>query len=310
MSGRRPFQSNSLFNKTPSGIGVLVALICVSIVLVTLYGREGSTGPVHMLRSAAQVVATPFDWLGSQCMRPFDALGNMVRNMSADGSTLSELEEENARLQGQLASLGEYQAENARLEAMLGLTSAYGMAGTAARVVGGSSSDWDATVVINKGSSDGLAVGMPVVDGNGAVGQITAVSPSSATVTLLSDPTSGVSALLQGSRSTGVLEGSVDGVLRLEYVPATVPVTVGELVVTSGLGGVYPAGVLLGSVASVSSGPSDLYHTIVVNPVASTSNYSEVFVMTGLDSARADEAARSMLETGSYSGATQGEEGT
>lgn len=257
---------------------------------MTLYSREGSTGPVHTLRAATQVVATPFEWVGSQLMRPFDVLGNALRNVSADSATLSDLEEENRRLAAQLTQLNEFRAENERLEQMLGLTSTYGMTGIAARVIGGSSGDWSQTIVIDKGSSAGIAVDMPVVDGNGVVGQVTAVSPVSSTVTLLADPGSGVSALLQGSRETGVLQGSVDGALHLDFIPTSVSVSVGEHVVTSGLGGVYPTGLLLGTVASVSSNPADMYHNIVVAPTVRVGNYEEVYVMTGFDEAAAAAA--------------------
>lgn len=269
------------------GIGILVVLACVSIVLVTLYSREGVTGPVHTLRAAVQVVATPFEWVGSQLVRPVDALSRVFYNATADGQALSELEERNAYLEAQLTELNEYRLENERLEQILGLVSAYGMQGIGARVIGGSSGDWDATIVIDKGTSSGISVDMPVMGYGSIIGQVTATSVFSSTVTLLGDPASGVSALLQNSREVGILEGSVDGTLHLAYIPASTAVSVGEMVVTSGLGGVYPSGMLLGTVASVSNNPSDMYHTIVVAPVAQTRNYEEVFVMTTFDAAQA-----------------------
>lgn len=269
------------------GIGILVVLACVSIVLVTLYSREGVTGPVHMLRAAVQVVAAPFEWVGSQLVRPVDTLSRVFHNATADEQTLSELEERNAYLEAQLTELNEYRLENERLEQILGLVSAYGMQGIGARAIGGSSGDWDATIVIDKGTSSGISVDMPVMGYGSIIGQVTSTSVFSSTVTLLGDPTSGVSALLQNSREVGILEGSVDGTMHLAYIPASTTVSVGEMVVTSGLGGVYPSGMLLGTVASVSNNPSDMYHTIVVVPAAQTRNYEEVFVMTAFDAAQA-----------------------
>ncbi len=282
MSGSGKLSSPGGERRMP-GIGVLVALVCISIVLVTLYSREGANGPVHMLRSAAQVVAMPFEWAGAQLMRPFDALGRAVHNATADGATLSELEERNAYLTAQLAELNEYRLENERLEQMLGLVSAYSMRGIGARVIGGSSGDWDATIVIDKGTTSGVSVDMPVMGYGSVIGQVTETSPFSSTVTLLNDPTSGVSAMLQTTREVGILEGSVDGALHLSFIPTSVTVSVGEPVVTSGLGGVYPGGMLLGTVLSVSNNASDMYHTIIVAPVAQVRNYEEVFVMTTFD---------------------------
>ncbi len=301
-----------LAGKSPhgaSGTLVLVVLVCVSIVTVTLYSREGSTGPVHTLRGAVQIATWPFTWLGSHLTAPLDALSGAVEDASADGETLSELREENAKLTAELAELGEYKLENERLRGMLDLASAYGTEGVGARVVGVSSDEWSRTVTIDKGSSSGIAADMPVTDGNGVVGQVTAVSTYTSTVTLLSDPTCSVSALLQGSRATGVLSGSVDGSLHLEYVSADVDVAVGELVVTSGLGGVYPKGLVLGTVASVTGSASGVFHDIVVEPLAAGANHEEVYVITSYDAAVADAAAESLLSTGSADGTGNGADG-
>lgn len=284
------------------GVGILVVLVCVSIVLVTLYSREGVTGPVHTLRAAVQVVATPFEWMGSQLVRPVDTLARVFYNATADEQTLSELEERNAYLEAQLTEFNEYRLENERLEQILELVSAYGMQGIGARVIGGSSGDWDATIVIDKGTSSGISVDMPVMGYGSIVGQVTATSVFGSTVTLLGDPTSGVSARLQNSREVGILEGSVDGTLHLAYIPASTAVSVGEMVVTSGLGGVYPSGMLLGTVTSVSNNPSDMYHTIVVTPVAQTCNYEEVFVMTAFDATQAAANQQAAADGGQQDG--------
>lgn len=277
------------------GALVLVVLVCVSIVMVTLYLREGSTGPVHTLRSAVQVATWPFTWLGSRMTAPFAALSEAVGNSSADDQTLSDLREENAKLTAELGELGEYKLENERLRAILGLASAYGLQGVGARVIGVSTDDWSRTLTIDKGSSSGIAVDMPVTDGSGVVGQVTSVSMYTSTVTLLADPTCSVSALLQGSRATGVLSGSVDGSLHLEYVSSDVDVSVGELVVTSGLGGVYPKGLVLGTVASVTGSASGVFHDIVVQPLADASNHEEVYIVTSYDASVADAAAEDLL---------------
>ncbi len=282
------------------GIPTLIICICLGIVLVTLYAREGSTGPVHTLRTGVQVVVTPFDWLGSQMERPFDAIGNTLSNTGVDEETLSALKEENASLTAQLSELSEYRLENERLRALLDLSSAYGAEGVGARVIGLSSGNWSSTITIDAGTDAGLAVDMAVTDGNGVVGQISEVSQNSSIVMLISDPSYQVSAMLQSSRAVGVLTSSVDGSLHLEYIPVTEEVEVGEVVVTSGLGGAYPKGLMLGSVASVTSSPTDVYLTIVVTPLATVENYEEVFVITSYDEATAEVAAEAFLTTGSY----------
>ena len=270
----------------PSGpLRTLVILACVSVVLVTVYFREGTSGPVHMLRSGVQTIATPFTAVGARIVQPFAALGNAVRNATADSKSLSDLEASNAELTQQLAQMDEYREENARLESLLGLTSSYAMSGVGARVIGYSSDSWTSTATIDKGSADGVAVDEPVVDGTGVVGQVTSVAANSATVRLLADPSTGVSAVVQSSGATGILTGSVDGTLRLRYVSSQFEVSVGDVVVTSGLGGVYPRGLALGTVASCTSTASGQYYEITVRPAVSTQAYDEVFAVSSFDAA-------------------------
>lgn len=283
-----------------SGRKTLAVLVCLSVVIFALFLREGPTGPVHTLRGAVHVVTAPLSRLGAQVTAPFGLLGEMVQNAGTNQETLTELREQNAALTAQLAELGEYRLENERLTGLLDLASAYGAQGIGARVIGGSSDIWTKTIMIDKGTLDGVSLGMPVTDGNGVVGQITEISSTSATVTLLSDPGYEASALLQGSRSVGVLQGSVDGSLHLAYISASVDVSIGELVVTSGLGGVYPKGLLIGRVVSATSSPSDVYQTIVVAPTATPSTLEEVYVISAYDAAQSEIAAETLLATGSF----------
>ena len=297
-------------NLRPGGgspaVRILIVLICVSLGLMTIHAREGASGPVHLLRAAVKTVAMPFEYVGSLITEPLDAVSVALEDASAGEETLSELRAQNAALLSQLAELEEYKIENARLSNMLGLSSAYGTQGLGARVIGSSIDDWSSAVTIDVGSSSGVSVDMPVSDGNGVVGQVTEVSPFSSTVTLLTDPDCGVGALLQGSRDTGVLRGSIDGSLHLEYIPISTEVSVGELVVTSGLGGVYPKGMLLGVVSSVTSVPSDVYLTIIVTPVFEPNALDEVYVVMSFDAMRAESATETLLSTGSlYAQMTQ-----
>lgn len=284
------------------GLRLLVILACVSIAVLAIYQGEGARGPVHTLRSAVQTVVSPLSWAGEQVARPFRALGRALSEAAAGEGALETLRRENEELTAQLAQLEELEVENESLRSMLGMAQDYGLSGLGASVIGLSADSWQDTVTIDRGSSDGVEVGMPVTDGAGAVGQVSEAGPTTATVTLLTDSTSAASAMLQGSRATGILRGSVDGSLHLEYVEASVSVSVGELVVTSGLGGVYPKGLLIGTVASVTGSPSDVYHTIVVTPAARPGSYEEVFVVTSFDAAADESAAESLLASGSASG--------
>lgn len=279
----------------------------LSVLLLTFYIREGDTGPIHAVRSGVVTVTSPLKMAGSVIASPFNALGNIFSNLTASQETLSDLRDQNAELTAKVAELSEAQETATRLEALVGLQSTYNLQSTAARIIGGSSDAWTQTVTIDKGSADGFTVGMPVCNAYGVIGQITECALNVSTVLLINDETSGVAAMIQSSRAQGMLRGQADGSLRLEYVPADAEVKVGDIVITSGIGGVFPKGLPLGTVTSVEKSDNDVYYTISVRTQSSTENNEEVLVITSLnadqvatdeDVAQANDAATAAASDG------------
>jgi rod shape-determining protein MreC len=266
--------------KLPGGI-LLLILCLLSVVILTFWAREDVSGPFHRIKSGVETVATPFRTFGSVIMTPFSTVGGFFANMTTDAETADTLRTQNEELQSQLMRMEEYRQENERLSRLLELKEAYNLESVGARVISTSTDSWNRSITINKGSVAGLTVGMPVMSANGLIGQIESVSPSSAVVRLITDAESGVSAFLQSSRTEGVLSGSVDGILYLNFIPLSTAVEPGDAVITSGAGGVYPKGIPVGEVASVDSAPSDVYRTITVKPVSRVATYEEVLVLTG-----------------------------
>ena len=260
----------------------------ISLLLLTFYIREGESGPIHSVRSVVNTVTTPVRMVGSVVAAPFHAIGNVVSNVTAPQETLSELREQNEQLTAEVAKLTEAEKTAERLEGLLGLQSTYSLESTAARIVGGSSDAWSQTVTIDKGTIDGLEVGMAVCNSGGAIGQIVEVSASSSTVRLLTDENSGISAMVQRSRAQGILQGQPGGSLLLYYVTADSDVSVGDIVITSGLGGVFPKGLPLGTVTSVNRASNATYYTVTVRAQSLAENNEEVLVIT---SVAAEQAA-------------------
>lgn len=260
----------------------------ISLLLLTFYIREGESGPIHSVRSVVNTVTTPVRMVGSVVAAPFHAISNVVSNVTAPQETLSELREQNEQLTAEVAKLTEAEKTAERLEGLLGLQSTYSLESTAARIVGGSSDAWSQTVTIDKGTIDGLEVGMAVCNSGGAIGQIVEVSASSSTVRLLTDENSGISAMVQRSRAQGILQGQPDGSLLLNYVTADSDVSVGDIVITSGLGGVFPKGLPLGTVTSVNRASNATYYTVTVRAQSLAENNEEVLVIT---SVAAEQAA-------------------
>ena len=260
-----------------------VILVVLSLVMFTASVREGDAGGVFTTaRGAWMTITTPIRWVGGALTTPFQGLGNIFANLTADQQRLSDLKAENERLVARNAELEEYEQTAHRLESLLGLQSLYNLKSVGARIISGSTDSWSSTVTIDKGSTSGLAVGMPVTDANGAIGQIIKCGPTSSTVRLITDENSAVSALVQSSRSQGVLSGSVDGTLRLTRVRTDQMVEVGDTVVTSGLGGVFPKGLPLGTVLSVERTSGSMYYDIEVEALSSAESFEEVLVITSL----------------------------
>lgn len=302
-----------------SGARLFVFLVVLSLVMFTMSARESGSGFFTTLRGGFMTVTTPLRVVGSALTTPFQALGNVFSNLTATQETLSDLREENEQLLAKNAELQEEAQAAKRLQDLLGLQSSYSLQSTAARIISTSTDSWSRTVVIDRGSSSGLAIGMPVTNSSGAIGQIIECGPTSATVRLIADENSSVSALVQSSRAQGVLKGSAGGTLHLTLIATDQSVSVGDSVVTSGLGGVYPKGLPLGRVLSVNKNDGDLYYTIVVEPPSSAESFEEVLVITSLtenqkasseDIAKADDQDSSLTGGAGDSTSTPSDSGS
>jgi rod shape-determining protein MreC len=262
--------------------GILLLILCLlSVALMTVWAREGATGPLHRVKAGVETALMPLKTAGSVIATPFTAIGEFFGNVTTDAATVAELRKQNEELLSQVIRMEEYRQENERLSGMLELRDAYMLESVGARVISTSADSWNRVVTINKGSVAGLEVGMPVMSVNGLIGQIESVSPYSSVVRLITDEESGVAAFLQSNRAEGVLSGSLDGILYLHFIAMDVSVEPGDTVITAGTGGVYPKGIPIGEVASVDNVPSDVYQTIVVKPITRVSAYEEVLVITG-----------------------------
>ncbi|MCH4053811.1 MAG: rod shape-determining protein MreC [Atopobiaceae bacterium] len=300
---------------TDEGTGGRLAtvLVVISLVLFTLSAQEGGSGVLSTIRSGFSVVAMPFEAAGSLVAAPFRGIGNIFVNLTADQETLTELEDENAKLKAENAQLAEEATDAQSLRSLLELQDQYNLESTGANVIAGSTDSWSSTLTIDKGTSSGLTVGMPVCDANGVIGQIIECGPTSSVVRLMSDESSAISAMVQTSRARGTLRGSADGTVYLTTIAVSEDVSVGDMVVTSGLGGVFPKGLPLGTVSSVERPEGAVSYTITVEPITQTTP-EQVLVITSItqeqqadasDDASADTAASTDSATADSSADTQ-----
>lgn len=269
---------------------LLVLLLVISLVLVVVYAREGEEGPLHTIQDSTSALSSPLSSIGAASSSLAASATASLEDLTADGQTMNQLQESNATLSQMVVELEEYRQEANRLESLIGLHDAYGFTSVAARVTGYSSDSYNRIITIDVGSASGVTEGLPVTGTTGVVGQVISVSTYSSQVRLLNDAQSGVAVMLQSSRSEGILSGSVEGVLYLEGVDEGVEVTEGEAVITSGLGGGYFRGLVIGTVSKVEQRQGDATRTIVITPNASFDNISEVLVVLGMsNNGAADE---------------------
>lgn len=259
-----------------------IALVIIAALIFVLGVREGEVGPLHNVRGAFQTITTPVRYLGSLVGSPVSGLGNVFANLTANEETLTDLKNENAELKAEVSRLSEYEQQASTLTDLLSIKNTYNLTSTAASVIASSTDSWSSTITIDKGSSSGFAVGMPVSSSTGIIGQICEVSLTTSTVRLITDENSGVSAMVQSSRAQGSLVGSADGTLRLTLVRTDQQVAVGDTIVTSGLGGVYPRGLPLGTVSNITKTNGALYYEITVEPLSSIRSLEQVLVITSL----------------------------
>lgn len=295
-----------------------VLLVVLSLVMFTVSSHESGSGVFTSMRAGFQTITTPLRVVGAGVSAPFAGLGNIMRNLTADEATLTDLEQKNRELEAKNVELEESSQSAERLQKLLNLQTTYNLQSVAATVIGSSTDSWTRTITLDKGTNAGIDIGMPVTDEYGAVGQVIQVSATSATVRLLTDENSSVSAMIQSTRSQGMVEGQADGTLRLNLIRTDQTVNVGDVIVTSGLGGVFPKGLPLGKVTSVNKTPGALYYDIVVEPFSSSDSFEEVLVITSLTSdqqASADDIAEADAqqasgETSTDSSSTSGSDTT
>ncbi len=193
------------------------------------------------------------------------------------------LKQDLARLQNEKIQLQEAAHANERLQELLDLKKAAAYHGLAAAVIGRDPSNWYRTLMINKGSRDGVAVDMGVITPTGVVGRVIKAEPAVSQVLLITDRNSAVAALIQRTRDEGLVEGTEKGLARIKYLSLLSDVKEGDLVLTSGLTGSFPKGLSIGTLGRVTKKELDLFQQAELTPTVDFSKIEEVLVVTFLD---------------------------
>jgi len=217
----------------------------------------------------------------------FTHLSDGASSIVRDYVDLLHVRDENAHLRNELArvksdqaQLAELEVENRHLGELLELKDALGANAVAANVIGSDASGISRTLVLSSGTDNGLRPGMAVLANQGVVGKIITVSPNAARVLLIDDHNSALDGFDQRSRARGIVAGLVDDGLILKYADRSQDIRAGDAIVTSGLDGIFPRGLLVGAIQSVHREGPGLFLGIKIAPAVDFRQLEQVLILT------------------------------
>jgi rod shape-determining protein MreC len=277
-------------------------LLGIALLLLVL-SESGALGP---LENVLGYIVAPAERIIGSVIQYVNSFGGSSRDAQALHLQNEELQRANAVLVQENLRLREYQAETEELRRQLNFyqqNPTYGLVGAdvvergclvfpCGNVIGTDTNPYLRYLIINVGSRDGVAVGMPVVTGGAAmIGRIARTSPNLSFVQLVNDPSSRVAAILQQSRITGIVEGTEEGYLYMTDILPDEVVNEGETVISSSIGGLLPRGLILGQIESVSYQESELFQRALVRAAVDYRYVETVLVVTDFPQPSAEELA-------------------
>ena len=264
------------FKRGPAPLALLTFYLAVSLALFVVDLRMRN---LDLLRQTLAVLVDPVQ-------RVAQTPGSLVDEAAAYVRGIGTMREENARLkQSQLRSAPDMQrlihleSENTRLRKLLAVKEREKAKGEVAQIMYTARDPFSRRIVIDKGQQAGILAGQPAIDETGIVGQVTRVFPFSSEVTLITDKEQAVPVQVVRSGQRSVVFGLGNGQLELRYIPANADVQVGDLLVTSGLDGIYLPGFPVAKVVSIERGSAYAFAKIHCLPVAAVENFGEVMVL-------------------------------
>ncbi|MEO7538660.1 MAG: rod shape-determining protein MreC [Pyrinomonadaceae bacterium] len=261
---------------------LMIALLLLNFILMVFNAKEIDSGQ-RVVRSwtqtAADFVQSPVTTVTSSIANYFTSISNLRSAQDENGDLKQRVQE----LEIELKQKEELASENKRLTGLLQLKEQSKYKILTARIIGRDPSVWFDSSIINRGSLDGVTLNMPVVTDGGLVGRVTAVSPLTSQVDLITRDKSGLGGVIGeigASSALGVVTGtSKRDLLEMKYIPGTIDVQVGQSVFTTGQDGIFPPGLKVGEIVNVVTGSATTPHQIQIRPAARLNSMQEVGVL-------------------------------
>jgi rod shape-determining protein MreC len=258
---------------------ILSSALLLSFLLMTVQVRH-ETVVLTFTRQALLFVVSPFIKVTAASIHGVAQVWHDYVDLRSLREENKQLRLETATLKRRLEQLQEQALETQRLERLLVMRQAPQTEFLTARVVGKDATNWFKTILLDRGSLDGVRRNQPVLAPDGLIGKVVEVTPGAARVQLLTDPMNAVGGLIQRTRVTGIVTGNLGAGARVRYLPLMSDVVVGDEVVTSGMGGVFPKGILIGRIAAVERRSGALFQEATLQPSVDLSRVEEVLVLT------------------------------
>jgi len=255
-----------------------------NLVIMAVDARDAD-GRQKVLRIWTQTFASPLQNASSKATGATSGFFHQIWNFRSTAQENEQLRERLTQVETELHTARQAAAENERLKALLNLNEQTNIRNIPARVIARDPSVWFNTITINRGSSSGVEVNMPVVTPGGIVGRVITVSPWASQVMLITDEKAGAGAVvgqLGQSGALGSIRGRADlgvGLIEMRYVSGLEKVEVGDFVMTTGQDGIYPPGLNVGRVVDVKHGTATQAHQILIQPGAQLDHLEEVAVL-------------------------------
>lgn len=256
-------------------IGIVALCVLAAVVVLLLDSAGGSHSPLSPVRNAIGTMAGPFEKAANAVASPFANLGGYLHSNSSLRSEVNQLKQENAQLRGQAALTQLQQTRIAEVDALTGLAKSTGYTLLTANVIAvGPAQSFAQTITLDAGTSSGLHVDLTVVDSGGLVGRVVSATSNTATVLLITDPTSVVGGRLGTNLQVGTVSGmgtaAANNVLDFLVSGSATAISPGATVTTWGSpnGIPYVAGIPVGTVTSTTSNARNLSVTAVLTPFA------------------------------------------
>lgn len=260
-------------------LAIFIALFVFVVALLSTQARTPDRRQVGALGAVILAVLLPVQTGMDRVVGGVERLWDLYTEIGQLRRENVRLRQEVETLSQEVAVLRERAQATVRLERLLEFRAQAASRGMVARVIGRDPTRWFATVVVDRGRRDGIPRNAPVVTADGVIGRVIEVTPTAARVLLIVDSRSAVGALVQQSRDVGVVEGRGGRTLHMKYLSGTTQVQPGDLVVTSGQGGIFPKGLVLGRISTVVREEGELLLEAAIEPSAALDRLEEVLIL-------------------------------